>query len=112
MILPFCQKKQTKASPKKYTQKATFPAWLKNMIFILENKISYDILYWHSRKSSNDSLYFYEDLYRRFYLLPFSQKKITQEKPNAIPIWKLNKKLKQKSLNKKFVTQVSKFMVF
>ena len=33
-----------------------------------------DILGWHSRKSSSDSLYFYGDLYRRFHTLLFREK--------------------------------------
>ena len=33
-----------------------------------------DILGWHSRKSSNESLYFYGDLYRRFHTLLSSEK--------------------------------------
>ena len=33
-----------------------------------------DILGWHSRKSSSDSLYFYGDLYRRFHALLFREK--------------------------------------
>ena len=33
-----------------------------------------DILYWHSRKSSNNSLYFNGDLYRSFHILLSSEK--------------------------------------
>ena len=38
-----------------------------------------DILHWYSRKSSNDSLYFYGDLHRRFHILLSSEKKNKQE---------------------------------
>ena len=34
-----------------------------------------DILDWYSRKGSNNSLYFYGDLYRRFHILLSSEKK-------------------------------------
>ena len=33
-----------------------------------------NVLDWHSRKSSNNSLYFYGDLYRRFHVLLSSEK--------------------------------------
>ena len=36
----------------------------------------------HSRKSSNDSLYFYEDLHRRFHRLLSSEKKQTNKQTN------------------------------
>ena len=52
------------------------------------NTILIDILDWHSRKSSNDSLYFYEDLYRRFYILLSSEKK-TGNLIYRIEIWLL-----------------------
>ena len=57
MILLFCQKNQRRSSPEKIHLKVI------------------DILDWHSRKSSNDSLYFYGDLYRRFHILRSSEKK-------------------------------------
>ena len=38
-----------------------------------------DILDWHSRKNSNDSLYFYGDLHRRFYISLSSEKKQKQK---------------------------------
>ena len=45
-------------------------------IFSRENTLKGDcILGWHSRKSSNDSLYFYGDLHRRFHILLSSEKK-------------------------------------
>ena len=44
--------------------------------YFCRNTILINILDWHSRKSSNDSLYFYGDLYRRFYILLSSEKKI------------------------------------
>ena len=37
---------------------------------------------------------------------------IRQEKPNEGPVLKLNKKLKQKSPNKKFGTHIKESMVF
>ena len=37
---------------------------------------------------------------------------IRQERPNEGPILKLNKRLKQKSLNRKFGTHVKESMVF
>ena len=44
-------------------------------IFSRENTLKDDcILGWHSRKSSNDSLYFYGDLHRRFHILLSSEK--------------------------------------
>ena len=55
-ILPFCKKKQKWSSPEKSTVKADW------------HSIS------HSRKSSNDSLYFYGDLHRRFHVFAFQWK--------------------------------------
>ena len=56
-----------------------FLASLKKKVFILENfcwnTLLTDILDWHCIKSSNDSLYFYGDLYRHFYVLRSSDKK-------------------------------------
>ena len=53
MVLPFCQKK------------------------IKDNFLSKNTLkgHWHSRKSLNDFLYFYGDVYRGFYILHFNEKK-------------------------------------
>ena len=82
-ILPFCQKRKDNLLPQKIHLKVTFPASLKKMIFIQENMVLWyfcwntiliNILDWHSRKTSNDSLYFYGDLYRRFYILLSSEK--------------------------------------
>ena len=55
-ILPFCKKKQKWSSPEKSTVKADWNSIL------------------HSRKSSNDSLYFYGDLHRRFHIFAFQWK--------------------------------------
>ena len=51
MILPFCQKNQRRSCPEKIHLKVI------------------DILDWHSRNSSNDSLYFYGDVHRHFHIL-------------------------------------------
>ena len=57
MILPFCQKNQRRSSPEKIHLKVI------------------DILDWHSGKISNNSLYFYVDLHRRFHILLSSERK-------------------------------------
>ena len=44
-----------------------------------------DILDWHSRKNSNDSLYFYGDLHRRFYISLSSEKKQKQKNKTKKP---------------------------
>ena len=64
MISPFCQENQRRSSPEKMHLK---------MIYILD---------WHSRKSSNDSLYFYGDLHRRFHILLSSEKNQKNRKLN------------------------------
>ena len=57
MILPFCKKKTTEMI---FSQKNTLKSgWHARL---------------HSRKSSNDSLYFYGDLHRSFHILLSSQK--------------------------------------
>ena len=77
IILPFCHKKERWSSLEEILLKVTFPASLKkiieNIVFLLKCHIDW-ILDRHSRKSSNNSLYFYEDLYRRFYRLLSSEK--------------------------------------
>ena len=79
MILPFCQK----SKDAKLDLKMTFPVSLKKMILILENKVFLlieklkTIKKFTFIKSSNDCLYFYGDLYRRFHILLSMQK--TQE---------------------------------
>ena len=77
MILPFCQKNKHNLVPKKSTLKGDISSSLKKMKFILENMVfllKYHIE-WHSRKNSNDSVYFYGDLSRRFYILLSSKTK-------------------------------------
>ena len=56
MILSFCQKNQRRSSPQKVHLK---------VIHILDS---------HSKKSSNDSLYFYGDLHIRFHISLSSEK--------------------------------------
>ena len=46
------------------------------------------VLDWHPRKTSNNSLYFHGDLYRRFHVL-LSSKKITGNLIYSIEIWLL-----------------------
>ena len=57
MILPFCQKNERRSSPEKIHLKVI------------------DILDWHPKKISNDSLHFYGDLHRRFHILLSSERK-------------------------------------
>ena len=59
------------------TNVAPRPLSKKNQIWFYSAKIHlkvFDVLDWHSRKSSNTSLYFHGDLYRRFHVLLSSQK--------------------------------------
>ena len=61
MILPFFKKNQRWSSTKKKNKKKTLKGdWHSR---------------WHCRKSSNDFLYFYGDLHRRFYILLSSETK-------------------------------------
>ena len=69
-ILPFGQKSQRQSSPDKMHLKVI------------------GILDWHSRNSSSDSLHFYGDLHRLFYILLSSEKK-TGNVIYRIEIWLL-----------------------
>ena len=48
-----------------------------------------DVLDWHPRKSSSNSLYFHGDLYRRFHVLLSSKKKKTGNLICKIEVWLL-----------------------
>ena len=65
---------------KKKNQRWSYPAK------IHQNKI--DVLDWHPRKSSSNSLYFHGDLYRRFHVLLSSEKK-TGNLIYRIEVWLL-----------------------
>ena len=60
-----------------YKYDISFGQKISKMIFYQKKRLKVvDTLDWHYRKSSNDSLYFYRDLLRRFALLLSSQKKL------------------------------------
>ena len=75
MKLPFCQKSKDDLFPKN-TRKDDISG-ITEKYGIHPRKDDISILGWHSRKSSNDSLYFYGDLFKCFHIL-LSNKK-TQE---------------------------------
>ena len=72
MKLPFCQKNKddlfTKNTPKDHISGIT----VKDDIH--PRKVDIGILDWHSRKSSTDSLYLYEDLFKCFHVLLSNEK--------------------------------------
>ena len=60
MKLPFCQKSKDDLFPKNTRKNDIYDSTEKE--YIHPRKYDIGILDWHSRKSSNDSLYFYGDL--------------------------------------------------
>ena len=75
MKLPFCQKSKDDLFPKNAPKHDIFGITEKDDIHLRKDDI--DILGWHSRKSSNDSLYLYGDLFKCFRKLLSNEK--TQE---------------------------------
>ena len=82
--LPFCQKSKDDLFPKNTPKDDIFGITEKDDIHPRKDDIG--ILDWHSRKSSNDSLYFYEDLFKCFYIL-FSNEKNPGDLIYRIEIW-------------------------
>ena len=72
MKLHFCQKIIDDLFPKN-TLKDNISSITKKDVFH-PRKSDISILDWHSRKSSNDSLYFYGDLFKCFHILPSNEK--------------------------------------
>ena len=83
MKLPFCQKSKDDLFPKNTPKDDIFGITEKDDIHPRKDDI--DILDWHSRKSFNDSLYFYRDLFKCFHMLLSNEKK--SENLIYIEIW-------------------------
>ena len=82
--LPFCIKSKDDLFPKNTPRDDVSSITEKDDIHPRKDDI--DILDWHSRKCSNDSLYFYGDLFKCFHIL-LSNKKKTGNLIYRVEIW-------------------------